>query len=275
MTKEDRRKRMWETEAKRSLWYRLGQRMKRLTDLKNPLRLYPIAGAEMADEKMPQPLWDRAGGLSREGLKAPLLYENLAKLPLKKMTTESAKNRIAMAEKLGRDQGLTWKREPYEKRKEMTNESAVRKILVGTNNLDIARGKRGEMLPKNRIPTQIKRAVYFPEEMGKRWTTPAFGDIRWQLAADYNRAETFGMLGWRENVENPSEKTILEKEKLESLRWGAEKEGVNPFSTAEVHVDMSGMQNHVDSDVGIDGILDALSEQVARSLAMCAEGVHF
>lgn len=77
-----------------------------------------------------------------------------------------------------------------------------------------------------------------------------------------------------EDDKNTDDIKLLPKEDLYDVRSYANRQAINRFSTAEIKVDMSGMQNHVDSDVGIDGIIDALTEQIACSLASCAEGVH-
>ena len=55
-------------------------------------------------------------------------------------------------------------------------------------------------------------------------------------------------------------------EELAYLRDIAEQEAINRFTTAEVKIDMTGMTNRIDSNLDIDGFVDALST--------AAEGVH-
>lgn len=63
-------------------------------------------------------------------------------------------------------------------------------------------------------------------------------------------------------------------EDLAYLRDIAETEAINRFTTAEVKIDMSGMQNRIDSDMDLDGVLSALTDGFAEALAVAAEGAH-
>ncbi|MBR1495876.1 MAG: hypothetical protein IJ601_12635 [Acidaminococcaceae bacterium] len=63
-------------------------------------------------------------------------------------------------------------------------------------------------------------------------------------------------------------------EELKYLRDIAEQEAINRFTTAEIHVDMSGMQNTVNSNMDLDGVVSYLSDAVTEALAVSAEGVH-
>jgi len=63
-------------------------------------------------------------------------------------------------------------------------------------------------------------------------------------------------------------------EELKYLRDIAEQETVNRFTTAEIHVDMSGMQNNISNDMDLDGIIDGMIDGVGEAVEIAAEGVH-
>lgn len=63
-------------------------------------------------------------------------------------------------------------------------------------------------------------------------------------------------------------------EDLKYMRDLAEQEAINRFTTAEVKIDMTGMTNRIDSDMGLDGVLNTLTEGFAEALEVAAEGVH-
>ena len=54
----------------------------------------------------------------------------------------------------------------------------------------------------------------------------------------------------------------------------AEREAINRYTTAEIHVDMTN-NNNISGTNDIDGIVDALSEKVYEAMLVSAEGVHF
>ena len=69
----------------------------------------------------------------------------------------------------------------------------------------------------------------------------------------------------------------------ESAQWGralsllreiAEREAINRFTTAEVKVDMTGMNNTIHSDMDIDGFITVFTDRFAEALTATAEGVH-
>ena len=66
----------------------------------------------------------------------------------------------------------------------------------------------------------------------------------------------------------------ITEEDLSYLRDIAEREAINRFTTAEIHVDMGGVTNNLASDMDIDGVLDAFGERLAEEIAVSAEGVH-
>lgn len=66
----------------------------------------------------------------------------------------------------------------------------------------------------------------------------------------------------------------ITQENLKYLRDIAEQETVNRFTTAEIHVDMSGMRNTVNSGDDIDGFVSKLTDAVNEAVDIMAEGVH-
>lgn len=66
----------------------------------------------------------------------------------------------------------------------------------------------------------------------------------------------------------------ITQEDLKYLRDIAEQEAVNRFTTAEIHVDMSGMQNTVNNGGDIDGFMTQLTDAVNEAVDIMAEGVH-
>lgn len=64
------------------------------------------------------------------------------------------------------------------------------------------------------------------------------------------------------------------EEDLKYLRDIAEQEAINRFTTAEINVDMSGMQNNVNSGDDIDGFMTKLTDSVNEAVDNMTEGVH-
>ena len=65
----------------------------------------------------------------------------------------------------------------------------------------------------------------------------------------------------------------IAEEDLAYLRDIAEREAINQFTTAEIKVEQHN-ENHISSEMDIDGIMDAWTENFAERLAVSAEGVH-
>ncbi len=65
----------------------------------------------------------------------------------------------------------------------------------------------------------------------------------------------------------------IAEEDLAYLRDIAEREAINRFTTAEIKVEQHN-ENHISSEMDIDGIMDAWTENFAERLAVSAEGVH-
>lgn len=64
------------------------------------------------------------------------------------------------------------------------------------------------------------------------------------------------------------------EEEMKYLHDIAEQESINRFTTAEINVDMSGMQNTVNSGDDIDGFMTRLTDSVNEAVDNMTEGVH-
>ena len=58
------------------------------------------------------------------------------------------------------------------------------------------------------------------------------------------------------------------------MRDIAEREAVNRYTTAELHVDMTGMTNRFENDMDVDGVINRFVTGVTEALDVAAEGVH-
>lgn len=63
-------------------------------------------------------------------------------------------------------------------------------------------------------------------------------------------------------------------EDLKYLRDVAEQEVINRYTTAEIKVDMSGMNNNINNEMDLDGVVAYLEEKVHETMIVAAEGVH-
>jgi hypothetical protein len=77
-----------------------------------------------------------------------------------------------------------------------------------------------------------------------------------------------------DNTASISDSMDITDEDLKYLRDIAEQETVNRYTTAEIKVDMSGMQNTVNSGDDIDGFVTKLTDAVGEAADSMAEGVH-
>ena len=66
----------------------------------------------------------------------------------------------------------------------------------------------------------------------------------------------------------------ITEEDLKYLRDIAEQEAVNRFTTAEINIDQSGMQNTITNGMDLDGVISGLTEGVNEAIDSMAEGVH-
>ena len=65
----------------------------------------------------------------------------------------------------------------------------------------------------------------------------------------------------------------ITEEDLSYLRDIAEREAINRFTTAEIHVEQHN-ENHISKDADLDGIMDAWANDFAEKLDVSEEGVH-
>lgn len=63
-------------------------------------------------------------------------------------------------------------------------------------------------------------------------------------------------------------------EELKYMRDLAEQETVNRYTTAEIHIDMSGMQNTIQNGEDLDGFLSGLTDATREAIDIGTEGVH-
>lgn len=66
----------------------------------------------------------------------------------------------------------------------------------------------------------------------------------------------------------------ISQEDLKYLRDIAEQETINRFTTAEIHIDMSGMSNTVNNGGDLDGLISELTDEVTEAMLISTEGVH-
>lgn len=66
----------------------------------------------------------------------------------------------------------------------------------------------------------------------------------------------------------------ITQEELKYMRDIAEQDAINKFTTAEISVDMSGMQNSISSGDDIDGFMTKLTDSVNEAVDNMTEGVH-
>ena len=83
-----------------------------------------------------------------------------------------------------------------------------------------------------------------------------------------NIADTAG------NTARTADSLDITDENLEYLRDIAERDVINRFTTAEVHVDFGGVTNNVNSDMDLDGVVDYLASGIQEAMEVAAEGVH-
>ena len=76
------------------------------------------------------------------------------------------------------------------------------------------------------------------------------------------------------NTAQAADSLSMTDEELKYLRDIAERETINRFTTAEINFDMSGMQNIVNNDNDIDGIITRLTDEVTEAVFIVTEGVH-
>lgn len=76
------------------------------------------------------------------------------------------------------------------------------------------------------------------------------------------------------NTGKTADNTETSTEDLKYLRDIAERETINRFTTAEIKVDMGGINNTVNNMNDLDGIADYLAAKVEEQMQIAAEGIH-
>ena len=71
-----------------------------------------------------------------------------------------------------------------------------------------------------------------------------------------------------------SDSLDITNENLKYLRDVAEQEVINRFTTAEIRVEMGGVNNTVNQNVDLDGVMDYMVTGVQEAMERVAEGVH-
>ena len=71
-----------------------------------------------------------------------------------------------------------------------------------------------------------------------------------------------------------SDSLEITHEDLKYLRDLAEQEAINRFTTAEIRVEMGGVNNTVNQNTDLDGVVDYLATGVKEAMERAAEGVH-
>jgi hypothetical protein len=64
------------------------------------------------------------------------------------------------------------------------------------------------------------------------------------------------------------------EEELKYMRDLAEQEVINRFTTAEIKIDMGGINNNVNQNTDLDGVISYLEEKLYETMQVAAEGVH-
>ncbi len=66
----------------------------------------------------------------------------------------------------------------------------------------------------------------------------------------------------------------ITEEDLKYLRDIAEQEAINRFTTAEINIDQSGMQNTIKNGMDLDGVISGLTDAALEAVDIMAEGIH-
>lgn len=74
-----------------------------------------------------------------------------------------------------------------------------------------------------------------------------------------------------DNTKKAADGIKMMNEDLKYLRDIAEREAINRYTTAEIKVDMKN-ENHINSELDIDGVIDKFGERVEEVAEMLAEG---
>lgn len=76
------------------------------------------------------------------------------------------------------------------------------------------------------------------------------------------------------NTKDTADALDITNEELKYLRDIAEQEAVNRFTTAEIKVEMGGVNNNISQNMDLDGVIDYMVTGVQEAMERVAEGVH-
>ena len=93
-----------------------------------------------------------------------------------------------------------------------------------------------------------------------------------ELLAGMDGLPTFDELAT--NTSDIKDSLEITNENLKYLRDAAEQEVINRFTTAEIRVEMGGINNTVNQNTDIDGVIDYMVTGVEEAMQRVAEGVH-
>ncbi|SNX53041.1 tape measure protein [Thermoanaerobacterium sp. RBIITD] len=106
------------------------------------------------------------------------------------------------------------------------------------------------------------------------WSTlePIFKEANTGFSFDYdnmmnNIADIAG------NTAKVADSMEISEESLEYMRDLAEQQAINRFTTAEINIEMNN-ENHINSELDLDGIVAHLEDKVYETMVIAAEGVH-
>ena len=125
---------------------------------------------------------------------------------------------------------------------------------------------------------KIKNEHYEPAfEKGMKEHKAEIDALKAEKAAKEAQDDNYSSI--YDNVENIADYTAkmanskeYSEEVLEYMRDLAEQEAINRYTTSDINVDMSGMQNIVNNDMDLDGVVDYLGEGVYEAMEIAAEG---
>lgn len=106
-----------------------------------------------------------------------------------------------------------------------------------------------------------------------------FGTTDIPSADDYASALTAGGIGRGVddivgNTGAMADAMDITGEELKYLRDIAEQESVNRFTTADIYIDQSGMQNTIKNGMDLDGMISSMTDAVTEAIDISTEGVH-